>query len=42
MSDTPDERPPLLGSWAALYAVLVGALVLYIVAGTLVTWAYAP
>lgn len=41
MSDL-EGKPPVLGSWRRLYAVVIGALVLYIAVGALVTWVYAP
>jgi hypothetical protein len=37
----PEEPPPLLGSWANIYAVELGALVVMIVVAWLLTWAYA-
>lgn len=41
MTPPPDDRPPLLGSWSRLYALLLGALALQILAFWLVTRAYA-
>ena len=40
--DRLDERPPLLGSWRALYAVVLLALASYITVGSALTWVYAP
>ena len=30
MKDEPDEKPPIAGSWRALYGLLAGTLVLLI------------
>ena len=44
MSDRPelDDRPPILGSWRNIYAVVIGTLIALIVAFTIVTKVYAP
>jgi hypothetical protein len=46
MSDAPeraemDDRPPVLGTWRNIYAVVLGTLVVLVVVFTLVTWVYA-
>jgi hypothetical protein len=35
-----DDKPPLLGSWAQLYGVVLGALVALILAFTALGWVY--
>jgi hypothetical protein len=42
VSDRLDARPPLLGSWRNLYAVVLLALASYIGLGSLTTWIFAP
>jgi hypothetical protein len=37
-----DERPPVLGSWNALYAVVLGNLALMVAVFSAITWWYAP
>jgi hypothetical protein len=36
-----DDKPPVLGSWRNIYALVIGTLVVIIVLGALVTRAYA-
>lgn len=38
---TPDDPPPLLGSWRNLYALVLGVLAVQILVYWLVTQAYA-
>lgn len=35
------ERPPILGSWKRLYAVVLGTLLLCILLFRLFSWAYS-
>ncbi|MCA9670283.1 MAG: hypothetical protein KC503_32030 [Myxococcales bacterium] len=39
--DDGDERPPILGRWSVLYAVVIGALALQVLLYYLLTSAYA-
>jgi hypothetical protein len=36
-----DDKPPVLGSWRNIYVLVIATLVVIIVAGALVTRAYA-
>ena len=36
-----EERPPILGTWNRLYAVVLGTLLLCILAFRLFTWIYS-
>ena len=36
-----EERPPILGTWNRLYAVVLGSLLLCILGSRLFTWVYS-
>jgi hypothetical protein len=36
-----DDKPPILGSWRNIYALVIGTLVVIIIVGALITRAYA-
>ena len=40
MNMNDDDRPPLLGSWTAIYAVVIGSLALYVILCAVVTAVY--
>jgi len=40
MATAPDDPPPLLGSWRALYALELGALVVVIGVCLALTWIF--
>ena len=35
-----DDRPPVLGSWTAIYSVVIGVLVVVVIAFAVVTAVY--
>ena len=37
---TPDEPPPLLGSWPRLYALVLGNLAVLVAVFWYITWSY--
>ncbi len=39
MADSPEDRPPILGSWRAMYGFVLLTLALLIVLMSLGTWA---
>jgi hypothetical protein len=37
---TDEERPPLFRTWRGMYSFVIGALVVEIILGTIISWWY--